>query len=105
MRKNRFNAKAHAAFLGSQGGFESSFTGQMNDVAGRAGIFKKSRKPPGAFGFDGLRTAGLVPLRSGFPLSDELRLKPRDQLCIFTVRSADHAELSGERQRLIPLAV
>ena len=77
----------------------------MNDVPGGTGIFKKSCKPASAFGFDGLRTAGLVPLRPGLAFGDELRLKPRDQLSVFAVRSNDHAELLRERQCLIHFAV
>src|ERR1700674_2310642 len=105
MWKDRFDAKVHAAFLGSKSGIESSFTRQVNDVAGGTGIFKKSCKPPSAFGFNGLGAAGLVPLRAGLAFGDELRLKPRDKLSVFAVRSDDHAELPGEHQRLIHFAV
>src|ERR1700693_1733940 len=105
MWKNRFDAKAHAALLGSKSGFESSFTRQVHHVAGCSGIFKKSCKPVGAFSFDGLRSAGLVPLRAGLALGDKLRLKPRNQLSVFAVRSDDHAQLLRERQRLIHYAI
>src|ERR1700676_1612305 len=105
MRKNRFDAQAHATLLGSQSGIERSLTGKMNDVARGAGIFKKSCEPPSALGFNGLRPAGLVPLRPSLTFRDELRLKPRDQLSIFAVRRDDHAELFGERKCLIHFAV
>src|SRR3984893_3920810 len=105
MWKDCFDAKAHAALFGSKSGIESSFTRQMNDVAGGAGIFKKSCKPPSALGFNRLGSAGLVPLWAGLAFSDKLRLKPRDKLSVLAVRSDDHAELLCERQRLIHFAV
>src|ERR1700693_388485 len=105
MRKNRFDAQAYAAFLGSEGSFESSFAGQVNDVPGCTGIFKKSCKPPGAFGFNRLRPAGLVPLRPGLTFGNKLRLKPRDKLRVLTVRSDNHAKLLRERQCLIHFTV
>src|ERR1700738_376640 len=77
----------------------------MNDVASGARIFEKSRKPSGAFGFHGLGSAGLVPLRGDLTFRDELRLKARDQLSIFAVRGDDHAELLGKSQGLIHLPV
>src|SRR6202030_3433072 len=105
MRKNRFDAQANTAFLSSQGSIESSFAGKMNDVAGGTGVFKKSCKPPGAFGFDRLWTAGFMPLGTRPAFSDKLRLQPRDQLGIFTTCSDDHAELFRQHQCLIHFAV
>src|ERR1700688_4169914 len=105
MRKNRLDAQSNAALLGSQGSIESSCAGKVHHVAGGTGIFKKSCKSPCSFGFNRLRTAGLVPLGTRLAFSDQLRLKPRDQLSVLAVRRDDHAELLGQRQCLVHFSV
>ena len=65
----------------------------MHDVARRAGVFEKGSKPPGTFGFDGFRTARLVPLGPGLSLLQQLLLQPADEFSVLAMSRDDDAEL------------
>ncbi len=103
--KNGFDMKLDAARFGGSAAAQALFAGEMDDIAGGAGIFEKSGEAVGAFGFDGFRAAGLVPLGAGLALGEQFLLQAAHQFGVFAVRGDDDAESFGELERLVHLAV
>ena len=105
MRKDGLDAQVDTALFGGEGGVEGFLAREVDDVAGGAGVFKESGETVGAFGLDGFRAAGLVPLRTRFAFSEELLLKAGDKFGVFAMGRDNDAETPGEGQGLVHFAV
>ena len=58
-----------------------------------------------ALGLDRRRPRRLVPLGAGLALGQQLPLQLRDERLVLAVGGDDHAQLLGQRQRVIQLGV